>query len=142
MGTQAHYRFVAACLMLAILSWVESLALPMPPAGHSLSAAGIGHSHGMSIEHPCCPHTSVPMMPQPAPQSPTGDLHRCCFLRAPVAPPPAGNQKIERPKWASSNLEPSVPLEFHRLSAWISSGQCSPEAALRFLSETSVVLRF
>src|SRR5215467_4528588 len=135
-----HSRLIAAYLLFAMLSWVGSLALPMAPAGHASHAARGGHGSGMVMEHPCCPRPSRPMMPEPAAPAPTGDLHRCCFLRAPEAPP-AGNQKNVAQQPTANE---KAPVDSPHAAAQLrhtSFGQSSPEPALRWLSEASVVLR-
>jgi len=127
--------------MVAMLSWVESLALPVAPAGHSSQAGGGDHGQGMAMEHPCCPHTSLPGAPPTPPPEPTGNLHRCCFLRVPEAPP-ANNEKVERPESAANSAPVISQPEAHTAGAAVSWIRYSSERALRFHSETSVVLRY
>ena len=134
-GHPVRTKLIAACLMLTMATWVESLALPVAMAAHSTSpaprTAGYGHDHACCHQHAQLP---VPQLPTPAPG---GNQHRCCFLRAPQAAPVSA-QKSEKPTSASANLnpqpepEPTVPTLPCRSSS---------VTALAILSRMSVILR-
>ena len=134
-----HSRWIAACLMVAMVSWVESLALPAADSQHVPHQNRVaGHQHPM--EHPCCPRASLPMPSQPAQQAPGSDLHRCCFLRAPQAPPP-GNQKNEAPPSTATEEVPLTMAGALVLFAGAPVACPSAEAVFRWVSDTNMVLR-
>ena len=132
-------KLIAAFLMLTMASWVESLALPVvmsaPPA---FPASGLtGLAHAPMHEHSCCHEHAQPPVPQLPTQAPRGNQHRCCFLRAPQAPP-VSTQKSEKP--SSANASPNAQAEPAE-TALPNLPQPSSTTALAILSRKSVVLR-
>lgn len=131
-------KFIAACLILTMVSWVESLALPLAPEHAMHTQMLAGHSHMPGMSHPCCPRPAALSTPLPPQPSRSGEEHRCCFLRAPQAPPAGSKFEIRS---TPHTIAHSVVGVAQTRTSHLEPRTTSSDRLLELRSLRSVVLR-
>ena len=122
-------RPIAVALMLVQLAWGGTVwvAGEHPPA--------VIH-HAEHSQHACCPGVGMPA-PRPEPPAPTPKDHRCCFLRAPQAPPAkSASLGTYKPAILGAADVGETPAAFEQPFT-----NYSADPSLRILTRLSVVLR-